>query len=638
MKTNFKIFFFLTVILKIYSVLSIKSFLSIDENSLIINSPHYLNLNSIDNDEVLIITKQKLNNSNLINASLKNETNTNYSKFFILEGIANEVNISKNQENLNLKYYNFDLKNKNESILSENNINKLNITNENLTQKNENFPKINISNKIEKIDHLLNFSKKNIEQNNNYKDLLFMTSNKTEELIDGMILKNNLSKENNIVLNLTYIIVNNTNFDVLQSYLNNNSLFVNKKNDNSLNSKIYSELNIFYLNKDNQFKQSNKIPIFKTFQIPTSIFTNFNNSNSKIDKLNIIENSKSEKNLFKIDNLTNELKQNNNSKNDMEIKHDNFTFKLTNLINNNITVGPKKNNNFSQLFKNENIYENKDPWKNILDNDSNLSDDFDLLFEQNNLKKIKNETKSTELTIKNETNITIQKKINESELIYSEIPIYSNKINIKLNSTNDLNSKNNSNKNLHFEDLNKMEQPIIVKRVEKNIENNINQIINDKQNSPKNERMKQINDKDIDSNKNENFNKIEYKKKNNLLYTETNNVLNNNIFNYKNQNNPLYNDISLGNNIYNDISSGNNIIQKKTPNLSNPLTLNQPNIFVNNPNFDSSSIINTNEDNFTVNNQISPGNNKNNFINYDYLKPNVDFMNPFYENIKEKNK
>lgn len=267
---HFYIFFFFFL----SPAFSSRSFLKIDENFKALTPPHLLNLDSMKNDSIIIISKNKLNNSDFKELNMKEDDNSSYS---ILE------TDTKKSEILNQNFHIFGLSANNKKA------------NETLT--NETI----IKNRTNQIDCDKNKIYINVHENflsNNFSILQGnFLKNETFKKIDELVGKEKIpSNLKNLTINLTYIILDNRNFDEFEKILGNHNLEFNEFKRDSLSN--FSQLLIFHSPKK-EIKEKDKKNSSMELKNNSKEFRETNSSlNSVIKNTNdFLTNAKREINL-----------------------------------------------------------------------------------------------------------------------------------------------------------------------------------------------------------------------------------------------------------------------------------------------------------------------------------------------------
>lgn len=409
---RFYIFFFFFL----YTAFAYRSFLKIDENYKAMAPPHLLNLDSMKNDSIIIISKNKLNNSDFKELNMKKNDN---SSFYVLE------TDTKKSEILNQNFHIFGISTSNKSKTDE-------------TLKNDTI----IRNKTENVDCDKNKVQINVYENflsNNFSNIEEnFFRNETFKKIDELVHKERIpSNLKNLTINITYIILNNNDLSTFEKILLNHNLGFNELSKDPLSN--FSQLLIFNSPKkeinENDKENISKGPKNnsqefreKTLSLKSSVKnTNDFLSNAKRElNLNSTLNEKAKETINQILNGTklenkalindgvlkkDSVKPQNNQfqksfEGNSNLKDENISF------NSSFTFKPKNDTSkplneeitLKKSFSNSNLFKPKEnDWEGILDSEG-IPDD-----EENNMFSILNED-----NYQNKSNEKSQKTMNIS--------------------------------------------------------------------------------------------------------------------------------------------------------------------------------------------------------------------------------
>ena len=556
---------------------------------------------NINNDEII----NKSDNLDKNYVSVENKINRDNN--IDLEEIEKDLKINNNNDinninnietinNSNINNNNNNIETINNNNINDNNIDINNNINDNNIDTNNNNNNDIINNNIDTNNNNNNNLKENIiNKDNNVTNSAIYTIDCEES--QNNINKNENKNNNNVSENLENKIDNNLNKDEINNDLNNN-----KEEINNINDKNSKALNLFnldeFLNSDNYsinkdsniIKEENENNIKKEFE--TEKNNNIENDEKIINdnKLNI-ENKSSLNNNFKfietenLDKKSNKKKFNNN-------RYENVSPPITpkdpklnyqkDILNSN-DINPLNEINNTSLLQN-NILTDENNKNNINNNNNNIIDSN----KNNKDNLINNETeydseKSLKQAILNNS-IVFNNKENkkEEEIKYEniiDIPSTNQKKYLEeikeenFNESSYTNS-NNDNNNLSKNKLSEIKDQINYNSVD------IEFIDDDEEDISLN--IKDLENKNLNSIKNETFRKNLKKKENNQFKNVKNNIEKNLNLNNKDINIKKINDLFKNNNIlFNNTKNLNDFNNKNNNNINNNIT-NNINIIINN--------------------------------------------------------
>ena len=385
-------------------------------SSLIQSDNNNINNNNNFNDNRIIIHYNR--NSN-INDSFNNINNNMINSNYIIisnNNVINNNSFINNNIIINNSIINNSINNNsiNNNSINNNSINNNSINNNSINNNNLMNDRSNID---DKNNNLINNSLNNKDNNNSIniisKELI--NNNNQNNSNNNLEFKNNKESINSSEISF-HILNENKNNNII-SMNNNNSINNNNKNDNSINNNNKNDNNINDNNKNDHNKNDNNMNDH-----------NMNYNNMNYNNMNAHNMNGNDLYVIPFNNNIPEKKRISQS--------ENIRYKKKNIINNEININIKNNNDINDNNINDNIINNN----NI--NDNNINDN---IINNNNKKDI-----NDSYIINSIINDNNKKDNNDGNINYNYKKDINDSNSDDINKTDSFNEENNNPRNIQY--------------------------------------------------------------------------------------------------------------------------------------------------------------------------------------------